>query len=96
MEPRNKQQATRKRVKKERKNRLGAQTMAMAKQNQATRSKQSTIGFKNDNQPDRNGGNFPCDDRWPLSAAADPPNPPLSIFEVAEVVENRKVVGARS
>jgi hypothetical protein len=36
-----------------------------------------------------------------LSAAVDPPNPPLSIFEVAEVVENRKVsfgesVGARN
>ena len=63
----------------------------MAKQNKANRSKQTTIRSKNDNQPDRNGGDLPCAGRQPLSAAADPPNPPLSIFEVAEVVENRKV-----
>jgi hypothetical protein len=85
------QQATRKRVKRERKNGLGAQTMTMAKQNEANRSKQSTIRSKNDNQPDHNGGDLPCDGRQPLSTAADPPNPPSSIFEVAEVVENRKV-----
>jgi hypothetical protein len=75
--------------------------MKMAKQNEANRSKQSTIRSKNDNQPDRNGGDLPCDGRQPLSTAADPPNPPSSIFEVAEVVENRKVsfgesVGARN
>jgi hypothetical protein len=73
----------------------------MAKQNKANRSKQTTIWSKNDNQPDHNGGDLPCEGRQPLSAAADPPNPPSSIFEVAEVVENRKVsfgksVGARN
>ncbi len=30
-------------------------------------------------------------ERQPLNAAADSPNPPSSIFEVAEVVENREV-----
>jgi hypothetical protein len=85
------QQVTRKRVKRESKNGLGAQTTTIAKQNEAKRSKQSTIRSKNDNQPDRNGDDLPCDGRQPLSAAADLPNPPSSIFEVAEVVENRKV-----
>ena len=79
----------------------GTQTMTMAKQNEANRRKQSTIPSKNDNQPDRNGGDLLCDGRQPLSAALDPLNPPSSIFEVAEVVENRKVsfgesVGARN
>jgi hypothetical protein len=85
------QQATRKRVKRERKNGLGAQTMTMVKQNKANRSKQSTIPSKNDNQPDHNGDDLSCDRRQPLSTAVDPPNPPPSIFEIAEVVENRKV-----
>jgi hypothetical protein len=79
----------------------GTQTMTMAKQNVANRRKQSTIPSKNDNQPDRNGGDLVCDGRQPLSAALDPLNPPSSIFKVAEVVENRKVsfgesVGARN
>jgi hypothetical protein len=79
----------------------GTQTMTMAKQNEANRRKQSTLPSKNDNQPDRNGGDLLCDGRQPLSAALDPLNPPSSIFEVAEVVENRKVsfgesVGARN
>jgi hypothetical protein len=95
------QQATRKRVKRERKNGSGSQTMMMAKQDKTHRSKQSTIRSKNDNQPDRNGGDLPCDGRQPLSTAADPPNPPSWIFEVAEVVKNREVgfgesVGARN
>jgi hypothetical protein len=75
--------------------------MTMAKQNEANRSKQSTIRSKNDNQPDRNGGDLPCDGRQPLSTAANPKNSPSSIFEDAEVVENRIVsfgesVGARN
>jgi hypothetical protein len=91
--------------KKERMKRLveaaGRQTMTMGKQNEANRRKLSAIPSKNDNQPDRNGGDLLCDGRQPLSAALDPPNPPSSIFEVAEVVENRKVslgesVGARN
>jgi hypothetical protein len=47
------------------------------------------------------GGALRCDGRQPLSAALNPPNPPSSIFEVEEVVKNRKVsfgesVGARN
>jgi hypothetical protein len=54
-----------------------------------------------DNQPDRNGGDLLCNGRQPLSASLDPLNPPSSLFEVAEVVENRNVsfgesVGARN
>jgi hypothetical protein len=71
------------------------------KQNEANKANKAQSGEKNNNQPDRNGGDLPCDGRQPLNAAADPPNPPSSIFEVAEVVENRKVnfgesVGARN
>jgi hypothetical protein len=88
--------------KKERKNGVGAQTMIMAKQTEVNRSKQNqtepnrskqnTIKSKNNNQPNRNGGNLQRGGwRQPLNVAADPPNPPWSIFEVAEVVENRKV-----
>jgi hypothetical protein len=80
--------------KKERMKRLveaaGTQTMTMAKQNEANRRRR-TIPSKNDNQPDRNGGDLLCDGRQPLSVALDPPNSPSSIFEVAEVVENRKM-----
>jgi hypothetical protein len=71
------------------------------KTKRSKQSKQSKSGEKKNNQPDRNGGNLPCDGRQPLNAAADPANPPLSIFEAADVVENRKVcfgesVGARN
>jgi hypothetical protein len=70
------------------------------KQNEANKANKARSGEKNNNQPDRNGGDLPCDGRQPLKAAANPPNPPLPSFEVAGVVENRKVsfgesVGAR-
>ena len=55
------------------------------KQNEANKAQS---GEKNNNQSDRNGGDLPCDGRQPLKAAAGPPNPPPSIFEVAEVVKN--------
>jgi hypothetical protein len=92
-------------VKKERKIGLGAQTMTMAKQKkkqeEANKANKAQSGEKNNNQPDRNGGDLPCDGRQQLKAAGDPPNPPPAIFEVAELVENRKVsfgesVGARN
>jgi hypothetical protein len=72
--------------------------MTMAKQKKKqNKANKAQSGEKNNNQP----GNLPCDGRQPLKAAANPPNPPSSIFEVAEVVENRKVsfgesVGARN
>ena len=82
-------------MKKGRKNGLEAQTMTMAKQkkkqNEANKANKAQSGEQNNNQPDRNGGDLPCGGRQPLNAAADPPNPPSSIFEVAEVVENQKV-----
>jgi hypothetical protein len=68
--------------------------------NKANKANKARSGEKNNNQPDRNGDDLPCHGRQPLKAAANPPNPPSSSFEVAEVVENRKVsfgesVGAR-
>jgi hypothetical protein len=78
--------------------------MMMAKQKkkqiEANKANKARSGEKNNNQPDRNGGDLPCGGRQPLKAAANPLNPPLPSFEVAEVVENRKVsfgesVGAR-
>ena len=74
---------------------------AKEKAKRSKQSKQSTIWSKNDNQPDRNSGDLLGGWRQPLNAAADSPNPPSSIFEVAEVIENRKVsfgesVGARN
>ena len=62
-----------------------------AEEETTKQSKQTILRSKNNNQPDRNGGDLPCGERQPLNAAADPPNPPSSIFEVAEVVENQKV-----
>jgi hypothetical protein len=70
------------------------------KQNKANKANKARSGEKNNNQPDRIGGDLPCDGRQPLKVAANPPSPPLLSFEVAEVVENQKVsfgesVGAR-
>jgi hypothetical protein len=79
--PSDNQQSTRNGVteRKKRMKRLveaaGTQTMTMVKQNEANRRKQSTIPSKNDNQPDRNGGDLLCDGRQSLSAALDPLNP---------------------
>ncbi len=91
----NQQPTIRKRVKKERKNGLEAQTMMLTKQkkkqNKANKANKAQSGEQNNNQPDRNGGDLPCGGRQPMNAAADPPNPPSSIFGVPEVVENRKV-----
>jgi hypothetical protein len=61
--------------------------MTMAEQNEAKRSKQSTIRSKNDNQPDRNDGDLPCDGRQPLSTAAEartstPPPPEEGLDEM--------------
>jgi hypothetical protein len=70
------------------------------KQNEANKANKAQSREKNNNQPDCNGGDLPCAGRQPLKAAAIPQNSPSSSFEVAEVVENRKVsfgesVGAR-
>jgi hypothetical protein len=98
LEPRNKRQPTsnNKKESEERKKERVRSTNnddgeTKEKTKRSKRSKQSPIPSKNNNQPDRNGGDLPCGGRQPLNEAADPPNPPSSIFEVAEVVEKRKV-----
>jgi hypothetical protein len=62
----------------------------MKKPNEANKANKAQFGAKDDNQPGHNDGDLPSDGRQPLSAAADPPNPPSSIFEVVDVVENQK------
>jgi hypothetical protein len=90
--PSGNQQSTRNGVKERKKEKVGQSCWIANNDNgKANRSKQSTIRSNSGNQPDRNGGNLLCDGRQPLSEAAGPPNPPSLIFEVAEVVENRKV-----
>jgi hypothetical protein len=106
LEPRNKRQPTsnKKESEERKKDRVRSANNddgeTKEKQNEANKANKARSGEKNNNQPDRNGGDLPCDGRQPLKAAANPPNPPSSSFEVADVVENRKVsfgesVGAR-
>jgi hypothetical protein len=101
LEPRNKRQPTsnKKESEERKKERVRnannddgeAKEEAKEEAKRSKQSKQSTIWNNNDNQPDRNSGNLPGGWRQPLNAAADSPNPPSSISEVAEVIENRKV-----
>ena len=80
------QQPTRKGA-KERKNWLvEAGTMVKQKKKQQNKANQAQSGEQNSNQPDQNGGDLPCGRRHPLNVAADPPNPPPSIFKFAEAV----------
>jgi hypothetical protein len=58
------------------------------KQNEANKAQSE----KNNNQPDRNGGNLPsAGGRQLLNTAMEHPILLWSIFEEAEVVKNRKV-----
>jgi hypothetical protein len=62
--------------------------MSMAKQ----KKKQNEANKANKARSEEKNNNQPCDGRQPLKVgAANPPNPPSSSFEVAEVVENQKV-----
>jgi hypothetical protein len=67
-------------------------------QNKANKEKSST---QNNNQPDRKGGNLPCQTRQPLNVAPYPPNWPsrkvvkngrVSFAEVLEA-KNGKILG---
>jgi hypothetical protein len=106
LEPKNKRQPTsnKKESEERKKDRVRSANnddgKTKEKKNEANKVNKARSGEKNNNQPDCNGGDLPCDGRQPLKAAANPPNPPSSSFEVAEVVKNRKVsfgesVGAR-
>jgi hypothetical protein len=83
----------RKRVKKEIKIWLGAQTiMTMATQKKKQNKTNKAQSEKNNNQPANNGGDLPtAGGRQPLNTATEPPILTTLIFEEAEVVKIREV-----